>query len=152
MIMGLGSSRVSWNPDFITAAVERGFFVVTFDNRDVGDSTWVDTEYRLEDMVDDTAGLIDHLGRGPVHVLGISMGGMIAQTLAIHHPRIVLSLTSIMSTTGASDVGRPAPELMPLLTDPRPAEREASIEHGISVMKATWSPDHWDLEEARARA
>lgn len=172
LIMGLGSSRKSWDPDFVDAAVARGFFVVVFDNRDVGDSTWIDTPdldpatafqavlagdrsaafYQLTDMAADTAALIDHLGRGAVHVLGISMGGMIAQQLAIDHPETVASLTSIMSTTGAADVGAPAPDLLPVLMDQRPTEREASIDHGVAVMEATFSPDHWDPVRARARS
>lgn len=172
LIMGLGSTRVSWDPDFIDAAVARGFFVIVFDNRDVGDSTWIDTPgldvetaftaalggdrravpYTLTDMAADTAGLLDHLDRGPVHVLGISMGGMIAQQLAIDHPGRVATLTSIMSTTGDPTVGAPDPELLPLLTDARPTEREASIDHGVAVMEATFSPDHWDPIRARARA
>lgn len=152
LIMGLGSSRVAWEPDFVDAAVRRGFFVVTFDNRDVGESTRTDSPYRLRDMAADTAALIDHLDRGPVHALGISMGGMIAQQLAIDRPDAVRALTSIMSTTGDPTVGRPDRELFRLLTDERPTERDASIAHGVAVMEQTWSPDHWDPDRARARS
>ncbi|MCB0977393.1 MAG: alpha/beta hydrolase, partial [Acidimicrobiales bacterium] len=118
LVMGLGSPMLGWDEGFCALLVGRGFHVVRFDNRDVGRSTWIDTPgldpmtavlaamggdrsvapYLLEDMADDTAGLIDHLGLDGVHVVGASMGGMIAQTLAIRHPGRVKSLTSIMST------------------------------------------------------
>lgn len=172
LIMGLGAPRVAWEQEFAEQIAARGFHVVRFDNRDVGDSTRFETPdfdpltaimaafagdlshvvYTLDDMVADAAGLIEHLGLGPVHVVGASMGGMIAQGLAIAHPERVSSLTSIMSTTGDPSVGAPDPELLGALAAQRPSERDASIDFGIEMSRQIASPDHWDEERARARA
>jgi pimeloyl-ACP methyl ester carboxylesterase len=172
LVMGLGASRVAWDQEFAQAIADRGFHVVRFDNRDVGASTRIDTPdfdpttailaafggdtshavYTLDDMVADTAGLIEHLDVGPVHVVGASMGGMIAQGLAISRPDLVRSLTSIMSTTGDPSVGTPDPALLGVLGAERPTEREASIAFGMDVTRQIGSPDHWDPERARARA
>ncbi len=120
LVMGLASQMLVWHEDLCRQLVARGFFVVRFDNRDIGLSTHLhdarpaevlsavmgDTSsasYTLEDLADDTVGLLDGLGlTGPVHVVGASMGGMIAQTIAIRHPDRVASLTSIMSTPSGS--------------------------------------------------
>lgn len=172
LVMGLGSSMLGWEDDFCLALVDRGFHVVRFDNRDVGASTWIDTPgfdattavlaafggdfshaaYSLSDMAADAVGLLDHLGLDAVDVVGASMGGMIAQTLAIEHPDRVRSLTSIMSTTGDPEVGAPAPDLLGVLAAPRPTEREASIDYGVETIKAISSPDHYEEPRARARA
>jgi len=172
LVMGLGAQMVSWDEGFCAQLVERGFHVVRFDNRDIGLSTWIDTPdldvaaavlaafggdltqapYLLTDMADDAIGLLDHLGLGAVHVVGASMGGMIAQTLAIEHPDRVRSLTSIMSTTGDPSVGAPSPELLGTLIAERPADLEASIAFSVAMSKAISSPDHFDEERARARA
>ena len=128
LVMGLGSQMIHWNDDLCDEIVGRGFHVVRFDNRDTGESTWldglpatvkgalaggaVDVPYLLADMADDAVGLLDHLGVDRAHVFGVSMGGMIAQTIAIRHPARVASLASIMSTTGDPDVGTPTPEAM----------------------------------------
>ena len=119
--MGLGAQMILWEEDFCRALADRGHFVVRFDNRDVGLSTKLDAAgvpnvlelmqkvasgarpdvpYTLDDMADDTAGVLDALGLESAHVVGASMGGMIAQTIAILHPQRVRSLTSIMSSTG----------------------------------------------------
>ena len=132
LVMGLGAQMISWDDEFCESLVDRGFFVIRFDNRDVGLSTKVDVgdldvddrdheghrrwrrraaPYLLADMADDAVGLLDHLGIDRAHIVGASMGGMIAQTIAIDHPERVLSLTSIMSTTGDPDVGQPNPEV-----------------------------------------
>ena len=171
LVMGLGAQMVGWDEGFCALLVGRGFHVVRYDNRDVGESTWIDTPdldvmaalgralggdasdapYLLEDMADDAAGLLDHLGIDRAHVVGASMGGMIAQTLAIRHPDRVRSLTSIMSTTGDGDVGAPDPALLGTLMSPRPSEREASIAYGIEVMRQIGS-EHFDEERARIRS
>ncbi|CAN5152474.1 alpha/beta hydrolase [soil metagenome] len=172
LVMGLGAQLTAWDEGFCALLVARGFHVVRFDNRDVGRSTWIDTPdldvgaavlaafggdttvapYRLTDMATDTIGLFDGLGVDRAHVVGASMGGMIAQTLAIEHPARVASLTSIMSTTGEPAVGNPAPELLGTLVGQRPTERAAAIEFGVEVSRAISSPDHFDEERVRARA
>ncbi|WP_286131876.1 alpha/beta hydrolase [Mycobacterium sp. IS-1556] len=121
LIAGLGQQLHSWPDDFVTALAARGFCVTRFDNRDAGRSTHMThrppnsvamfrgrNSYHLGDMARDTIGLMDALGYQDAHLVGISMGGMIAQTVAAHHPGRVRTLTSIMSTTGASRLGRPA--------------------------------------------
>ena len=127
LVMGLGGQLVAWPATFISGLVDRGFQVITFDNRDIGLSTKIDaapptktqsamfsisrrfakSAYLLSDMAKDTVGLLDALNIERAHVVGMSMGGMIAQTMAIEHPSRVRSLTSIMSTTGNPRVGRP---------------------------------------------
>ena len=124
LIAGLGQQLHSWPDDFVAALAGRGFCVTRFDNRDAGRSTHMAyrppnpvamfhggdprRQYHLGDMARDTVGLMDALGYPDAHLVGISMGGMIAQTVAAHHPGRVRTLTSIMSTTGARRLGRPA--------------------------------------------
>jgi pimeloyl-ACP methyl ester carboxylesterase len=129
LIMGLGSQMLLWEEDFCERLAERGFWVIRFDNRDVGRSTILrdahvptrlelvsrdprGAAYTLSDMANDAAGLLDWLDVDAAHVVGASMGGMIAQLLAIGHPQRVLSLVSIMSTTGNHRVGQPHPLLV----------------------------------------
>ena len=127
LVPGLGTQAVEWDAELCGLIADAGFHVVRFDNRDVGLSTHLDDQvvdvmavfaavaagegpqvpYLLTDMAADVVGLLDHLGVERAHVCGMSMGGMIAQTIAIEHPDRVLSLTSIMSTTGDPDVGSP---------------------------------------------
>jgi pimeloyl-ACP methyl ester carboxylesterase len=171
LIMGLGAQMVNWDEGVCALLVARGHHVVRFDNRDVGQSTWIDAPgldvgtailqvlggdtsvapYTLSDMAADAVGLLDHLGIDAAHVVGASMGGMIAQTMAIEHPTRVLSLTSIMSTTGEPTVGNPSPELMDVLLRPRPEGREAAIEFGVEIERAIGS-EHFDEERSRALA
>ena len=147
LVMGLGAQMVAWDEGFCALLVARGHHVIRFDNRDVGGSTWWDTPgldvgaaalnalagdtrevpYLLTDLAADAAGLLDHLGIERAHVVGASMGGMIAQALAIEHPNRVRTLTSIMSTTGEAGVGEPDPEILGILLAERPTEREAAI-------------------------
>ena len=144
LIMGLGGQLIWWDDEFCNALVERGFHVIRYDNRDGGRSTifrdsptpkpWQllrsdprAAAYSLEDMADDAAALLDHLGVEAAHVVGVSMGGMIAQTLAIRHAQRVLSLASIMSTTGDRGVGRARWRLYPALLRPLPRRRERYI-------------------------
>ena len=158
LVMGLGTQMVAWHEDFCAGLVERGFRVVRFDNRDIGRSTHlVDARppspwqlltrdrsaaaYTLEDMADDAAGLIEALGWDSAHVVGASMGGMIAQCLAAHHPAKVRSLTSIMSTTGTRFSGQPAVSMYPVLLKRAPEDRDGAIEHALGVLGAIGSPD-----------
>ncbi|MEA2275015.1 MAG: hypothetical protein QOI98_3723 [Solirubrobacteraceae bacterium] len=166
LIMGLATQMIAWNDDFCRQLAERGFHVVRFDNRDIGRSTHVKAKpptlwqllrrskraasYTLEDMADDAAGLLRELDLAPAHVVGASMGGMIAQALAARHPELVLSLTSIMSTTGNRRVGQPALRLFPMLAA-RPAKgREAAIERAEKVFTAVGSTGlERDMEHLR---
>ncbi|WP_421120448.1 alpha/beta fold hydrolase [Aquihabitans daechungensis] len=169
LIMGLGAQRVMWDDGVCALLVARGLHVVRFDNRDVGQSTWIDAPgldigtavmevlsgdtsnvpYLLSDMAADAVGLLDHLGIESAHLMGASMGGMIAQTIAIEHPARVLTLTSIMSNTGEPGYGEPSPELATVLLAPRPTDREGIIESGIAIQRAIAS-EHFD--EVRTRA
>jgi pimeloyl-ACP methyl ester carboxylesterase len=155
LIMGLATQMIAWPDDFCRELAGRGFHVVRFDNRDIGRSTHVDApaptlaqlvtssrkaaSYTLTDMADDAAGLLRELDLAPAHVVGASMGGMIAQSLAARHPELVLSLTSIMSTTGNRWVGRPALRLLPMLAARPARSREAAIERVEKVFKAIGS-------------
>jgi pimeloyl-ACP methyl ester carboxylesterase len=155
LIMGLATQMLGWPEEFCEQLAGRGFHVVRFDNRDAGRSTHLKGRppkplelltrskkpavYRLSDMADDAAGLLRELDLAPAHVIGASMGGMIAQTLAARHPASVLSLTSIMSMTGSRWKGQPSPLLYPMFLR-RPAEgREQSIERTRKVFKAIGS-------------
>ena len=145
LIMGLGGQMVLWPDDFCGQLADRGFYVVRFDNRDIGRSTRIHGKppsagqllrrkispvlYDLGDMADDADGLLSKLGLAPAHVVGVSMGGMIAQTLAAQHPDKVRSLASIMSMTGSRWAGQPAFKIYPYLLRAAPTEREAYIEH-----------------------
>jgi pimeloyl-ACP methyl ester carboxylesterase len=146
----------------------RGFRVIRFDNRDVGLSTKLDhlgtpelsavlggsvpPPYRLEDLADDAAGVLGALGIDAAHVVGASMGGFVAQLLAIRHPSRVLSLTSIMSATGGLADNVPAtPEATEALLKPPPTDREGMIEHGVWVSSRVSGPEHFDPEESRRK-
>jgi pimeloyl-ACP methyl ester carboxylesterase len=163
LIMGLATQMIAWDEEFCTMLAERGFRVVRFDNRDIGRSTRIRTKampnmlgliagrgdpaYRLHDMAADTVGLMDHLGIESAHVVGASMGGMIAQCLAIGCPDRVRSLTSIMSTTGSRRVGHPSYRTFGLLLGKRPREREAAIERVVKTFKTIGSPGYPFEEE-----
>jgi pimeloyl-ACP methyl ester carboxylesterase len=167
LIMGLATQMIAWNEEFCGMLAERGFRVVRFDNRDIGRSTKIRSagvpntldllvgrgkpEYRLRDMADDTVGLMDHLGIEAAHVVGASMGGMIAQCTAIGHRDRVRSLCSIMSTTGSRRVGHPSYKAFGLLIGKPPRQREAAIERVIKTFKTIGSPGY-PFDEERIRA
>jgi pimeloyl-ACP methyl ester carboxylesterase len=160
LVMGLATQMIGWPDDFCEQLGRRGFYVVRFDNRDCGRSTHVGgpppstgeilrrrvraPAYTLEDMADDAAGLITEImgpaHPGPAHVVGASMGGMIAQTLAVRRPELVRSLVSIMSTTGNRWRGQPALRSFRYLFKPAPADREAYIERMVRVFTFVGSP------------
>jgi pimeloyl-ACP methyl ester carboxylesterase len=174
LIMGMGAQMVGWDDEFCEQLALRGHFVIRFDNRDSGKSTrfdrsgvpdvmlamtraWlrkpVDAPYLLSDMARDVAGLLDVLGIEKAHLVGASMGGTIAQTLAIEQPHRVRTLTSIMSTTG--DPSLPSPGYAVLSTVFRPAPRDLPgyTEHYIATWKhlrGSTSPE--EIERDRARA
>jgi pimeloyl-ACP methyl ester carboxylesterase len=152
LIAGLGQQLHSWPQDFAEALQRRGFQVIRFDNRDVGRSTHMSfpapkpwailrggtnpRQYHLGDMARDTVGLFDALGHRDAHVVGISMGGMIAQTIAAHYPGRVRTLTSLMSTTGAPRIGRPAFSTWWLLATGRPPRnRDEAIQRALKVFR-----------------
>ena len=156
LIMGLGTQMVAWHEDFCGRLADRGFHVIRFDNRDVGRSTSFDhakpptrgeiirrrprvPAYTLSDMAGDAAGLLDHLDVDAAHVVGASMGGMIAQTLAAEHPDRVLSLVSIMSNTGSLWNGQPALRLYPFLLRQPPREKEAYLDAMVLLFGAIGS-------------
>jgi pimeloyl-ACP methyl ester carboxylesterase len=155
LVMGLGTQMIGWHEDFCAALAARGLHVVRFDNRDVGRSTHMQgsppsvgqllrrsrgvAQYTLADMAADAAGLLRNLGLAPAHLIGASMGGMIAQTLAAREPALVRSLTSIMSTTGERRAGQPALRMYPLLLRRAPREREAFVEHAVRLFTAIGS-------------
>jgi pimeloyl-ACP methyl ester carboxylesterase len=157
--MGLGTQMTAWPEPFCEALAAAGFFVVRFDNRDIGLSTLVEADvqpdlgailtgdhssvaYLLTDLALDTVGLLDALGIESAHVVGISMGGMIAQQLVIDHPRRVRSLCSIMSTTGDRAVGQPAQETLPFLFAPPAANRAEAIDRGQKLYETIGSPGY----------
>lgn len=158
LVMGLGTQMLAWHDELCALFAERGFFVVRYDNRDIGRSThFADARpptpwqlvrrdaraaaYSLEDMADDAAALLDCLEVEGAHVVGASMGGMIAQVVAARHPDRVLSLTSIMSTTGNRWRGQPAPRVYPfLLSRPVRTEEEAA-ERTVKLFRVVGSPD-----------
>ncbi|GII28906.1 alpha/beta fold hydrolase [Planotetraspora mira] len=156
LVMGLGMQMIGWDEDFIGLLVDNGHHVVRFDNRDVGLSSHMpeapdlmaalggDTSgagYLLADMADDAAGLLDVLGWASAHVVGASMGGMIAQSLAIRHPGRVRTLTSIMSTTGPG-VGQPTEAAMAALLTPPSPNREAAAERALASWRVIGSPGY----------
>jgi pimeloyl-ACP methyl ester carboxylesterase len=167
LIMGLGSQMLLWDDAFCEQLAVRGFRVIRFDNRDIGRSSQLrgaiipsrwqlvrrsarGAAYTLDDMAADCVGLLDRLKIRAAHIVGASMGGMIAQLVAINHPDRVLSLTSIMSTTGNPKVGRPQPRMMMRLMRKGRREREAYIEDHIETYRAIGSKAY-DFEEEYKR-
>ena len=158
LVMGLGGPMTWWDADFCRRLAARGRYVIRFDNRDTGRSSRVrervsrnslvrafagrpvHTPYTLGDMADDGFGLLDHLGLDAAHVVGISMGGMIAQRMAIARPARVRSLTSIMSTTGKRTVGWQHPRLLPMLVARRGPDRETYAERSARLWDLIGSP------------
>ena len=152
LIGGLGSQLLSWDEDFCALLAGHGFHVIRFDNRDSGLSTWVDDAYTLDDMAADAAGLLDALGISAAHVVGASMGGFIAQLVALNHPDRVLTLTSIMSGPNGDDQVQPTTEGSGVLMAPAPDTREERIAMGVWARQALLGPaDPFDEPHERAR-
>ena len=168
LVMGLASQLIHWPDEFVEQIASRGFRVIRYDNRDIGLSTKMSgpppspgrtivslfsrrlakSPYLLGDMADDAAGLLDHLGIDRAHVVGVSMGGMIAQSLTIRHPRRVASLTSIMSNTGDRKAGRPAMSLIRRMPKYLKPSEATAIEDGVAIDRLVSGP-HFDEAEAR---
>jgi pimeloyl-ACP methyl ester carboxylesterase len=173
LVMGLGGPMTWWDPALCTSLAEAGFFVVRFDNRDTGRSTRLDAAvsrralvhaflgrrrrsappYTLDDLAADAFGLMDHLGWPSAHIAGVSMGGMIVQTMALAQPARVRSMTSIMSTLGRRSVGWQHPTLLPMLVAERRAGREAYVQTSSKMWQVIGSPAYPQTEaKVRDRA
>jgi pimeloyl-ACP methyl ester carboxylesterase len=171
LIMGLGAQMIRWDEVFCKQLASSGFWVIRYDNRDVGKSTKFEeagapnlmelqlkakqgeplsVPYKVEDMALDAVGLLDVLKIKQAHVVGISMGGMIAQTVAIHYPKRVRTLTSIMSTTGNPDLPAPKPEVLMLISQAPPTNRDENIEHYVKRQQILNGP-RFSIDEAYVR-
>lgn len=169
LVMGLGAQCIVWDTDFCNLIVAEGYQVVRFDNRDVGLSSRTQAPlpvftaptagsplvglagepvYTLTDMANDACAVLNAIGVDKAHIVGASLGGMIAQHIAFEHPDRALSLVSIMSTTGAPGVGGPTEEAALALLTPSPVDREGAIEHGVKATRIISGPL---FDEARAR-
>jgi pimeloyl-ACP methyl ester carboxylesterase len=173
LVMGLGAQLTLWPDELVEALVARGFRVIRYDNRDIGLSQKMEgaraprmvrhilmrrfglnprVPYTLADMAADGLGLLDALGIDQAHLVGASMGGMIAQHIAFTHPERVLSLTSIMSTTGNPGLPPAQKQAIEVLTKrPRSMEEAVLVEHGMKIIRTIGSPGY-PVEEARLRA
>lgn len=174
LIMGLGGQLVAWDEAFCMRLAAKGYWVIRFDNRDVGLSTKldeagvpkvlammlevqqgkpVDAPYLLTDMAEDAIGLFDALDIESAHVLGVSMGGMIAQTMAINFPDRVRTLISAMSSTGDPSLPQPEPQALALLTTRAPEEKRAYLDYSVQTWRTLGSPGFpFDEERVRRRA
>jgi pimeloyl-ACP methyl ester carboxylesterase len=167
MVMGLATQMLGWHEQFCAALVARGLHVIRFDNRDVGLSTHMhdarapdvmaalagdssSASYTLSDMAGDSIGLLDALELDTAHIVGASMGGMIAQTIAIEHPNRVRSLTSIMSTTGDPTVGQATQAALGALLAAPATSRQEAVERTVSIFRVIGSPG-FELDEADLR-
>lgn len=173
MVCGLGMQSVGYEDDLCTMFVEAGMQVIRYDNRDVGLSSWfdgavddvegsimkafmgepVESPYTLSDMAADGMALLEHLGIDTAHVMGSSMGGMVVQTMAIEHPDRVLSMTSVMSTTGEPEYGTPDPECLGgIMSIMAPAEtREERVAAGVELQRIIGTPTEWDLGRVQTK-
>jgi pimeloyl-ACP methyl ester carboxylesterase len=158
LVMGLGGQMVAWDDEFCAMLADRGHYVIRFDNRDIGLSTHLDQAapgkpvsaflgrrpaYLIEDMAEDAAGLVEQLDVGSVHVVGVSMGGCISQALALAHPGLVRSLTSMSSSTGSRRVGHPRLDVVGKLLLGKPAKSRAeAIALSESMFRRIGSPGY----------
>jgi pimeloyl-ACP methyl ester carboxylesterase len=168
MVMGLGAQLIAWPQKFVEDLAGRGFFIIRYDNRDIGLSTKFEgmpdfgalftgdgssAPYRIEDMADDASALLAHLGVDRAHVVGVSMGGMITQALVINHAEQFLTACSIMSTTGDRAVGAPTPEAATALLRPPATNRDEAIRSSVEGSKVISSPGYpFDVEVMTLRA
>lgn len=162
LIGGLATQLIHWDDSLCEDLAQRGHYVIRFDNRDAGLSSKCDDagdlaqdtrggpRYTIDDMADDAVGLLDAIEIGKAHILGTSMGGMIAQAMAIRHPSRVLSLISVYSTTGNRNLPPPKLEVIKLLLAPAPQERDAYIEH-MAVLFRAMAGRGFTFDEAWAR-
>ena len=152
LIGGLGTQLTGWDEAFCRLLVDRGFYVIRFDNRDAGLSTRPENPYTLDDMATDAAGLLDALGIPAAHIVGASMGGFIAQLMALDHPDHVLTLTSLISGPNGDDAVAPTDEGRAVLLAADPGTRDGRIELGLRGKRELLGPgDPFDEEYERAR-
>lgn len=153
LIGGLGTQLLSWDEEFCELLAGRGFYVIRFDNRDAGLSTWPEEEYKLDDMAEDAVGLLDALGIEAAHLVGASMGGFIAQLVALNHPDRVLTLTSMISGPNGEDQVQPTPEAQALLFTPVPPTHEERVQVSLVAKQKLLGPDDpYDEVYERAKA
>jgi pimeloyl-ACP methyl ester carboxylesterase len=171
LVAGLGVQMIGWDEEFCSQLAARGYWVIRFDNRDVGLSTKLDeagvpniqammqtavqgeaveVPYSLRDMAKDAEGLLDALGIESAHVVGVSMGGMIVQEMAIHYPDHIRTMTSIMSSTGNPELPPPRPEALSLLLTPPPTNRAGYIESEVKAWRVLCGSESL-FDENRAR-
>jgi pimeloyl-ACP methyl ester carboxylesterase len=166
LVMGLATQMTFWDPELCSMLARRGFFVIRFDNRDVGRSSRdsgrvtramlvrafaggrrVRAPYSLHDLGADAFGLLDHLGIASAHLVGVSMGGMIVQTMTLDQPQRVRSLASIMSTTGKRSVGWQHPRLLPAMLRPIEPGRETYADSSVAMWRLIGSPGYGHDDE-----
>jgi pimeloyl-ACP methyl ester carboxylesterase len=156
LIMGLATQMIYWDEDFCQLLASKGYWVIRFDNRDIGKSTWLDSlpkptgfallansvfkrpigaAYLLSDMMNDTLGLLDALDIDRAHIVGVSMGGMIAQELAINYPERVKTLTSIMSTTGNRKLPKPSASFALKMLKSPPKDTDQAVAYGLNLWR-----------------
>ncbi|WP_053233704.1 alpha/beta fold hydrolase [Sandaracinus amylolyticus] len=172
LVMGLGTQMIAWRTEFCESLASLGLHVIRFDNRDVGLSTKIHgapvpsiartlllrtwgaarPAYTLSDMARDAVGVLDGLAIRAAHVVGVSMGGMIAQTLAIEHRSRTLSLTSIMSSPGDYRLPPPTQAARAMLLRPVPRTRDQALDQVVELFRVIGSPKHFDEARIRARA
>jgi pimeloyl-ACP methyl ester carboxylesterase len=160
LVNGLGSQCINYDDEWCKMFVAAGFHVIRFDNRDVGLSTHftdapIDEQgaaYRLSDMADDAVAVLDAAGVERAHVVGLSMGGMIVQQLAIHHRDRLLSMVSVMSRTGEPEYGGSTPEALARLTGAPATDRDSAIANSVEGMHIWGSPEFADDERCAAAA
>jgi pimeloyl-ACP methyl ester carboxylesterase len=173
LVMGLGGQMIAWDEAWCNRLAAFGRYIVRFDNRDSGLSTKIDggtfdmsaiaaavltgadippVPYDLSDMAADSVGLLDHLGVEAAHIVGVSLGGMIGQTMAIEYPKRTLSLISIMSSIGDPEYGRPSAATLTALLVPPPTTRDEIMDAAEAWAKATGSKRYLDVRLARERA
>ncbi|MDQ3037767.1 MAG: alpha/beta fold hydrolase [Myxococcota bacterium] len=172
LVMGLGTQMIGWRTEFCATLAARGLYVVRFDNRDIGLSTKLDgapatslprtlllrrlglarSAYTISDMARDSIGVLDHLGIDSAHWVGVSMGGMIAQTIAIEHPSRARSLTSIMSSPGDRRLPTPSGAASAVLLRRPPRSRDEAVQRVIDVFRVIGSPRYFDQARVAARA
>lgn len=164
LVMGLGTQMLAWPAELCTALADAGHFVIRYDNRDVGLSTKIDAPapsipdillkrnlaYTLDDMATDAFALLDHLEIDQVHLAGTSMGGFIAQTMALRSPERIRTLSLSMTSTGSKKVGRPSAAVVKMMATAKPApDRAAAIEESVAVNTFLGSPQHQDADKIR---
>ena len=174
LVAGLGQQLIGWDNEFCVELAARGYRVIRFDNRDVGLSTRFDeagipdiaalmqaglqervvqAPYLLRDMAADAVSLLEAIGVESAHVVGVSMGGMIAQEMAMQYPRRVRTMTSIMSTTGNPELPPPKPEAAAFLVTPAPTDRQGYIEYSLQLWRVLSGPGYpEDPDRAKGRA